>query len=150
MATKEKVMQLLSELFLSLLDENNTEHLQSGINDLFVRVDLERGEVALLGEEEEMLASSIIFSWIVPEATEPTKEMCEMLQTVVAQLERQGYWESTLFEQPFSVVLVDRMFAPIEGLLYLDDDTIQLSKPLLEGLNEDLDNFIHELLGDLK
>lgn len=150
MATKEKATQLLGQLFRSLVEESNPKRLTSRMHDLFVRIDLERGEVVLLGDDEEPLASCVIFSWIVPEEEAPTEEMIVVLREVVATLERQNYWEHPLFEQPFSVVLVDKMFAPIENLLYLDEDMIQVTRPLLEGLSEELDDFIHNLLGDLK
>lgn len=150
MATKEKRIQLISQLFLSLQEERNPKRLRSSLHDLFVRVDLEKGEVTLLNDEEESLASCVIFSWIAPELETPSDEMVELLREVVAGLERQGYWEHPLFEQPFAVVLVDKMFAQIENLLYLDEDMIQVTRPLLEGLNSDLDAFIEELLGDLK
>lgn len=150
MVAKEKATQLVTQLFLSLLDEKETNRLTSGLNDLFVRIDLDRGEVVLLGEDEEVLASCVVFSWIIPDRELPTEDICAVLREVVGDLHQQDYWSHPLFEQPFSVVLVDQMFAPLENLLYLDEDTVQVTRPLLEGLHRELDEFIRELLGDLK
>lgn len=150
MAMNDKVMKLLSELFLSLLDDKNPHKLQSGVHDIFVRIDLERGEVALIGEDEEVLASCVIFSWVTPDESKPTYGMVTALKEVVVSLEQKGYWENPVFEHPFSIVLIDGMFETIDSLLYLNDDTIQASNILLEGLERELDEFIINLLGDLK
>lgn len=150
MATKEKRTELIGQLFASLLEESNPKRLSSRVHDLFVRIDLERGEVTLLGEDEEVLASCVIFSWVNQEQETPTEEMVATLREAVARLEREGFWTRPIFEQPFEVVLVDKMFTPIENLLYLDDDIVQVTPPLLEGLNEELDDFIRKLLGDLE
>lgn len=150
MATKEKRMQLLGDLFRSLVDEVSPKRLRSSVHDLFVRLDLERGEVMLLSDDEEPLASCVIFSWIAPELPTPSDEMVDTLGEVVAALEREGYWAHPLFARPFSVVLVDKMMGQIESLLYVDEEMIQITRPLLEGLSEDLDDFIAKLLGDLK
>ena len=72
--------------------------------------------------------------------------MIRCLKTVISSLEGKGYWDSELFERPFSVVLVNDAFESIDELLFLDDELIKVSLPLLENLDEELNSFINQLL----
>jgi hypothetical protein len=146
MDANNKEHQILEKLFLSLLDDTNPDRVQSGISDLFIRINSETGEVVLYGDDEEQqLASTVIFSW-VGLSDKPTKEMIRCLKAVISSLEGKGYWDSELFERPFSVVLVDDAFESIDELLFLDDELIKVSLPLLENLDEELNSFINQLL----
>ena len=146
MDANNKEHQILEKLFLSLLDDTNPDRVQSGISDLFIRINSETGEVVLYGDDEEQqLASTVIFSW-VGLSDKPTKEMIRWLKAVISSLEGKGYWDSELFERPFSVVLVNDAFESIDELLFLDDELIKVSLPLLENLDEELNSFINQLL----
>lgn len=144
-----KELQLLERLFTDLTREDNPDRLQTGLSDLFVRINTETGEISLYGDDDELLHSLVVFSWIT-NTPEPTEAMLSSLRTVIARLQSQGYWDHDLYERPFSIELVSDTFATIEHLLFLDDDLVEVSRPLLEGLDEDLDNFLDNLLGDLK
>ena len=52
--------------------------------------------------------------------------------------------------KPFSISLTDEDFSVIEELLFLDDETLRLDDPLLKNLDADLDEFLSELLSDVK
>ena len=65
MDANNKEHQILEKLFLSLLDDTNPDRVQSGISDLFIRINSETGEVVLYGDDEgQHLASTVIFSWV--------------------------------------------------------------------------------------
>lgn len=145
MEANSKEQHIIETLLLSLVDEANPERLQSGITDLFIKINAETGEVALYGDDDEQLASTVIFSW-VGQAEKPTREMIKLLKNALRALEDQGFWDNELFERPFSVVLVDDAFESIEELLFLDDELIKVSLPLLENLDDELNSFINQLL----
>jgi len=48
--------------------------------------------------------------------------------------------------KPYSFVLVDEEKETIADLLLMDDDTMLLSEGLLQGLDEELDAFLKDLL----
>lgn len=150
MASTEKEIQLLQRLFEDLLDPNNPKRPQVGLSDIFVRIDTERGEVALYGDDDELINAVVLFSWVASEESAPSSTMISQLREAISRLESRGFWEHDLFEHPFSIELVGEDFETIEELLFLDDDLVKVSTPLLEGLHEDLDNFLGNLLSDLK
>lgn len=150
MASTGKEVQLLERLFETLLNEADSKHLQTGVNDLFVRIDTERGDVALYSDDDELINSSVIFSWIKPEDRVVSPEMIVQLRQAIENLNAKNFWEHELFERPFSIVLVDEGFQTLEELFFVDDDLMQVGTPLLEGLNEDLSKFLANLLAELK
>ena len=54
------------------------------------------------------------------------------------------------FMKPLSVSLTDEDFVVIEELLFIDDDMLRLDDPLLKDLDADLDDFLANLLADVK
>ena len=72
------------------------------------------------------------------------------MRELVTRLEQKGLWSKEVFARPFSIELVRSDFSVIEELLFLDEDLVKLSTPLLDGLGKELDKFLGELLEDLK
>lgn len=149
MGTVNKAPQLIERLFEDLTTVGHARCLKNHLNDLFVKINTSTGEVSLYGDGDELLNAIEIYGWIKEDALRPTPEMIDTLYSVIAKLDSRAYWDSPYFERPFSIELVTPEFETLEHLLFLDDDTIKLSAPLLEGMSEDLDKFISDLLGDL-
>lgn len=144
-----KERQLLEQLFTDLTQQDHPHRLRTSISDLFVRVNTQTGEISLYGDDDELLHSVTIFSWIT-NAPAPQAEMIDLLRLVLSDLDAKGYWSNELFDRPFSVELVSDDFSTIEHLLLVDDELIGISSPLLSGLHEDLEKFLQDLLGDMK
>lgn len=147
--TSDKEKTLLRNLFVESLNECNTKIIGS-VRDLFVQIDTEKGEVSLYDDTDEQIGSCVIYSWVEEKCDEPSQEMIEALRETVSRLEQRGFWENPMFVKPFSIELVEEDFSTIEELLFIDDDLLKIDDPLLEGLNEDLDKFLDNLLGDIK
>lgn len=147
MGNANKEVQVLERLFRSITEEGSQTKLSAGITDLFVRINVGTGEVALYGDDDEQIASTVIFAWVGTEGR-PTKAMLRSLRETIALLDTTGYWEYELFERPFSVVLVDEAFETVEELFFRDDELVLATKPLLEGLDEELSSFLSKILSD--
>lgn len=145
MSLSDKELKVIERLFHSLTEEQSPVRIKNGLSDLFIRINLETGELSIFGDDDELIASTVIFSW-VGKGGSPTPDMLNSLRGVLYKLEEQGYWEHELFEHPFSVVLVNDEFESVEELLFLDDELIKLSTPLLENLDTELSDFIASLL----
>ena len=117
--SNERELQLLRKHLLALVSEESPIAGRS-INDLFLQADCDTGVLRLFDDEDQ-----------------------------VPRLEQKGFWDRDCFARPFSIELVRPDFTVIEELLFLDEDLIKLDAPLLEGLNEELDKFLGDLLADL-
>lgn len=147
-----KEVQLITRLFTDLIKgEGARLSLDVRLSDIFVRINRSTGEIHLLDSEDEVLSSATIFNWIAEEQEcGITTQMCEQLREAIAQLESKGFWDSDAFARPFSIVLVDENWQTIEELLYLDDEHVLLTSPLLSGVDEELRLFLQELLQESK
>lgn len=141
-ANNKKEVQLLERLLRCLVDGGVLQHR---LSDLFIRINMETGEVILYGDDDEPLTSTVIFSYI-GKGDDAFQEAIQQLKRSIANLSKANYWEHELFERPFSIELVDDAFTPIEELLFLDDDIVKISPPLLEHLDQELSDFIRKLL----
>jgi hypothetical protein len=61
-------------------------------------------------------------------------------------MQSEGRLEGLSLLKPYSFVLVDDEKETVAELLLVDDDTLMLSSELLEGLDEELDDFLKKLL----
>lgn len=146
----EKEKELLKGMFLSIADDEN-EKFVSSIHDLFIQVDQATGEVQVYDDNDKLLASKVIYKWIIEEDAkneEVSQDIIATLKDLMRELQEEEYFDSLLFETPLSVQLVRSDFSVIEELLFVDDDIMLVSDPLLKGVDEDLDKFISKLLAD--
>lgn len=147
-----KEVQLITRLFTNLTKgEEARLSPEARLSDIFVRINTLSGELSLLDYEDEVLGTATIFSWIVEEQERGiTIQMREQLREAIAQLESKGFWEEEVFTRPFSIALVDEDWQTLEELLYLDDERVLLTSPLLSGVDEELAQFLQELLRESK
>lgn len=121
-------------------------------SDLFVQVDSDSGELQIYDEDEKLIEKTIVFDW-VNNAVEDEKYddmVVSPLKSTLSVLSTKQAFESACFMKPFSICLVDEDFSVIEELLFLDDENLRLDDPLLKNLDADLDDFLSELLSDVK
>lgn len=144
----EKEISLVKKLFRSL--EERRGGAPRAIDDLFVYIDLSSGEVSLYDDREELLTTNTVYTWQKPDYKVPSEQMIRTLNYAVMELEVEGYWDREFFRQPLHVTLVDRDFQMIEELYYLDRDLAILSQPLLDGLDDELGDFLDKLLPEIK
>ena len=148
--SNERDLQLLRKFFLSLVAEGSPL-ITKPINDLFLQIDCEVGELRIYDDQDELIAHQEVFSWAETGSREdPPREAIETLRELVTRLEQKGFWSKELFARPFSVELVRPDFSLIEVLLFLDEDLFNLSKPLMDDLDEELGKFMDSLLGEEK
>jgi hypothetical protein len=72
------------------------------------------------------------------------------VKAVLTILSTKNIFDVPRFMKPLSVSLTDEDFVVIEELLFIDDDMLRLDDPLLKDLDADLDDFLANLLADVK
>ena len=148
--SNERELQLLRKHFLSLISEESPI-ITRPITDLFLLADCATGTLHLYDDEDQEISHVPVFAWAETGTEgEPSPLAIETLRELVTRLEQKGFWNRPCFARPFSVELIRPDFTVIEDLLFLDEDLIKIEPPLLEGVGEELDRFLEELLEDLK
>ena len=123
-------------------DGNNTI-----ITDIYLLPKRDSGELVLLNDDDDVLASALIEEWIGL-GDEFYSVVERVLRDVLQEMQNTGSFDSLCLLKPYSFVLVDADKEPIADLMLVDDqETLLLHDGmLLEGLDDELDAFLKELL----
>ena len=127
-----------------IADGNNTV-----ITDIYLQPKRDSGELLLLNDDDDVLASAVIEEWIgLGDDFYPVVE--RVLRDVLKEMQDAASFDRLCLLKPYSFVLVDADKETMADLLVVDDqETLLLHDGmLLEGLDDELDAFLKELLED--
>lgn len=116
------------------------------ITDIYLQPNQDSGELVVLNDDDEVLASAVIEEWTgLGEEFYPAVE--RMLREVLRKMQDAGSFDRLSLMKPYSFVLVDEDKETIADLLLVDDqETLLLHDGLLKGLDDELDAFLKDLL----
>ena len=110
----------------------------NSLGDLYVYYDTEENILFFYDDLENLLNEVQLSAG--EELSYPT------LRFVAQQLNQSNFFDKDYIVKPFTISLVDRYFAVMEELFFLDDDTIKLEGDIWSEMEKDLDNFLKNLL----
>lgn len=151
-ANVSETRALIERLFTETVDKLAKEESDSLISDLYVQADQENGELQVYDDGERLVNKTVIFDWVNSDEEEDVfnKRVATAVKGVLTNLAGKNLFDAPRFMKPLSISLTDDEFVEIEELLFLDDDLLRLDDPLLKDLDADLDNFLSDLLADVK
>lgn len=128
--------------------------LYSGEEDQLVTTDFyfmpvrENGTLYVFNDNDEEIAQTTVIEWA--DYTDDAfydavgADLIAAIQEVNAEgdLERLAVW------MPYSFVLVDGERETVADLLLVDDDALLVTDSLLQGLDEELNRFLEELMAE--
>lgn len=116
---------------------------ETKVTDFHVYVNGNNGDVTVMDDDDKCLTRVHILEW----EGEHNEEIFEKeLRSLLSEMHKNGDFDCMNITKPYSFVLIDDDGQDIVDLLIIDDDTIILSKDLLEGFNEEMDEFLKHLL----
>lgn len=116
---------------------------ETKVTDFHIYVDGNKGDVIIMDDDDNSLARVHILEW----EGEHNEEVFEKeLRNLLAEMHKEGCFDSLNIAKPYSFVLTDDDQQSIVDLLIIDDDTIILSEDLLKGFDEEMDAFLKKLL----
>lgn len=125
--------------------ENFPADRDAVLTDIHLQVKPTSGELLAFDDNDEELTRVVVEQWIEAKDDnfyeEAAAQICHCLEEV-----RQSIVERMSIMRPFSFVLQDEDGETLRDLYLVDDDTIILNQNLLEGLDEELDQFLKDLL----
>lgn len=151
-AINAKHQSVIENAFISAIEKLTNEDTGNLINDLYVQVDCENGELQIYDDSEKILEKVVIFDWVNSREDNVAfnKKVVATLKAVLTILSAKNAFEHPLLMKPLSISLTNDAFIVTEELLFLDDDMYRLDDPLLKDLDEDLNNFLKNLLSDFE
>ena len=145
----------LSTSSASVLQEalNKIAAVYSGEEDQLISTDfylqpLKEGRLSVFNDNDEEIATADIPEWSAYAADTFYDRVAEDLNAAIEAVNVEGELERLAVWMPYSFVLVDEARETITDLLLVDDDTLLVKKGLMAGLDEELNQFIEDLLRD--
>ena len=118
----------------------------SFVTDIHFLPDSKSGELIILDDEDNELATTTIEEWTNYKQENFYEEVEQTLGNILKKLNNSESFNKLTILKPYSFVLVDEDKETISELLLMDDDTLLINDELLKGLDEELDSFLKDLL----
>ena len=115
------------------------------VTDLYFQLDKKNGVITIFDDDDNELSQAAIVEWN-ESAQEQPAAIEKTLRTELAQMQKVGLFDKINILKPYSCTLVDENKESIVDLIYIDDDMLVLDSELLQGLDEEMNEFLKHLL----
>lgn len=119
---------------------------QTIVTDIHIQPNQDTGEFYMFDDEDNELTNVTIEEWSVYEEDNFYEIVERSLRALFSRMKDAGEFDRLTILKPYSFVLVDQDKESIADLLLIDDDTLLVDTELLKGLDQELDDFLKELL----
>ena len=137
---------LINEALRKISELYSGEEDQLLSTDFYFQPLREEGKLLVFDDNDETIASISIAEWKEYAPEDFYDKVTEQLLTAIETANTDGELERLAVWMPYSFVLVDKERETIADLLLVDDDTLLVKKGLMTGLDEELNNFLKDLL----
>lgn len=146
MKTSEQALQQIERTLRKTIEKFPATEEATVMTDIHLRVTQETGELTVYNDDDVEITRSVIEQWIDNKDDDFYHEIAPVLRKSIEKHKQDIEQMSIL--KPFSFVLEQDDKETIEKLYLVDDDTVIIDPDLMQGLDEDLDKFLENLLKD--
>ncbi|MCF0197371.1 MAG: hypothetical protein HUK03_09135 [Bacteroidaceae bacterium] len=146
MNTNQQVQQQI-ERSLKKVIAKFPEGQEPVMTDIHLLISPYTGEMCSFDDEDNELDRCVVTQWIKTRQDDFYTQAAEVLQACIERL-RPSIRKMSIM-QPFSFVLIDEDRETLQDLSIIDEEeTVVINGGLLENMEEDLDEFLRNLLKD--
>ena len=147
MRLSESSFQQLKALIGEALNEFRRPQEQSVVTDIHIMPIRETGDVTISDDDRDL--ATVRLSDLVEIPEEDFYQVMEKaLRRILKDIDQVDPLENLASWKPFSFVLVDDDRETVAELMLFDEDNTLLSQSLMQGLDEELDSFLKDLLAE--
>lgn len=144
MNVSAKTQKQLEEALDCIVAKCPTMKQQAVLSDIYIMVRPATGELCAFDDDDRELCRVVVEEWNAGNAEETLRQAQKVLHELLTTHHER--LEAINMLRPFSVVLVDEAHETLAELYLVDDDTILIPGELMEGLDDDLDAFLKQLM----
>lgn len=134
--TENRLQDVITKMTKEFITAEETK-----VTDFHINVN--NGELTIVDDDDNTLARVHILEW----ENEHNEDVFEKaLRAILNAMNEKGTFESLNIAKPYSFVLTDDDKQSIVDLLIVDDDTLILSEDLLKDFDEEMNEFLKQLL----
>ena len=146
MKTSEQTLHQIERTLRKTIEKFPAAEEATVMTDIHLRVTQETGELTVFNDDDVEITRSVIEQWIDNKDDDFYHEITPVMRKCVEKHKRDI--EQMSIMKPFSFVLEQDDKEAVAELYLVDDDTVIIDPDLMEGLDEDLDKFLENLLKD--
>ena len=144
MKASEQTIQQIERAIRKIAAKFPPEAEANDMTDIHIRVIQETGEIRAYNDNDEELDRCVVEEWIDNTDEDFYQQVPSVIRKCIENLK--DIVENMSILKPFSLVLEDEDKETVEELYLVDDEMVIINPDLMEGLDEDLDNFLENLL----
>lgn len=144
MKPSEQTIQQIERALRKIAAKFPPEKEAEIMTDIHIRVSQDTGEIRAYNDDEEELDRCVVEEWINNPDENFYQEIISILRKCIEKLKDTVEGMSIL--KPFSLVLEDDDKESVAELYLVDDETVIIDPDLMEGLEDDLNSFLENLL----
>ena len=146
MKATELAQQQIERAIRKIADKFPPTEEANVMTDIHFRVTQDTGELMAFDDNDEEINRCIIEDWIDNTDDNFFDEIPSIFRKCLDKMK--GTVESMSILKPFSFVLENDEKESIAELYLVDDETVIIDPDLMQGLNEDLDDFFKKLFDE--
>ena len=146
MKTTELTIQQIERAIRKIADKFPPSEEANVMTDIHFRVTQETGELMAFDDNDEELNRCIIEDWIDNKDDDFFQQIPSVFRKCLDKM--RNTVENMSILKPFSFVLENDDKESVAELYLVDDETVIIDPDLMQGLNEDLDDFFKKLFED--
>ena len=146
MKSSEQTLQQIERAIRKVAEKFPAQEEASVMTDVHLRVTQDSGELMAFNDDDEELTRCIVEEWIDNKDDNFYEEIVPVFRKCLEKMK--GTIENMSILKPFSFVLEDDDKESLAELYIVDDETVIIDPDLMEGLDDDLNDFLNTLLKD--
>lgn len=141
-----KLMSLLDAIIKDSIGKYISENNENSLGDLYLHFDADSAILFVYDDVERLLNELQLGKEQASITDNFEDQLRNALHSVLQQLEEKHFFDKPYIFKPFTVSMVDENFVVTDELIFIDDDTLKLDGDLLTNLDQDLDDFLKQLM----
>lgn len=144
MKATENTMQQIQRAIRKIAEKFPVNDEAALLTDIHIRVSQDTGELLAFDDDDNEITRCVVEQWIDNKDDDFYEAIAKDIRQCISQ--QKEMVENLSILKPYSFVLENDDCEHITELYVVDDDTVIIDPNLMEGLDEELDIFLAELL----
>jgi len=144
MTETEQTQQQIERFLKKVAQKFTADDCDMPMTDIHLRVSQDSGDLMAFDDSDVEITRCVIDQWIDNKSDNFYQEIAYTLRSELNRMK--DTIDNLSIMKPFSFILEDDEKNNIAELYLVDDDLVMIGGNLMQGLDEDLDNFLQNIL----
>ena len=144
MGYTEQTQQQIERFLRKVAQKFTAKESDMPMTDIHLRASQDSGDLMAFDDDDNEISRCVISTWIENKSDNFYQEIAYTLRSELNRMK--DTIDNLSIMKPFSFILEDDEKNNIAELYLVDDDLVMIGGNLMQGLYEDLDNFLQNIL----